>query len=94
MSIFELCLTASISIDVKWIPREENLLSDEIRKIFDYDDWDVFTKYFKFVDSLYGPHTFDRFADSNNKNIDIFNSRFYTTGSSGVDDAFSFNWES
>ncbi|CAC5404855.1 unnamed protein product [Mytilus coruscus] len=45
-----------------------------------------------FQDSMYGPHSVDRFADSNNKKIELFNSRFYTPGSSGVD-AFSFDWK-
>jgi len=47
--------------------------------------------FFKFVDGLFEPHSFDRFANSENLKINTFNSKFHTPGTSGVD-AFAFNW--
>ncbi|VDI13202.1 Hypothetical predicted protein [Mytilus galloprovincialis] len=92
MSIFSICVKNSINIDIEWIPRGKNIKADAISKIFDFDDWGVSLEFFEFIDSMYGPHSVDRFADSNNKKIELFNSRFYTPGSSGVD-AFSFDWK-
>jgi hypothetical protein len=67
-----------------------NAKSDAISKIFNYDDWGVFVDFFKFVDGLFGPHSFDRFTNSENFKINKFNSKFHTPGTSGVD-AFAFN---
>lgn len=43
------------------------------------------------MESLYGPHTVDRLADSNNKKLNRFNSKFFTPGTSGVD-AFAYTY--
>ena len=47
--------------------------------------------FFKFVDGLFGLHSFDRFANSETFKINKLNSKFSTPGTSGVD-AFAFNW--
>ena len=39
--IFSTYVKNGISIDIQWIPRELNAKSDEISKIYDYDDWGV-----------------------------------------------------
>ena len=91
MSIFSVCLQNSINIDIQWIPRDLNTEADNISKLFDFDDWGVSKEFFEFLDSIFGPHSLDRFADSNNKKLEKFNSKFYTPGTSGVD-AFAFNW--
>ena len=38
----------------------------------------------------WGPFTFDRFADCNNKKTARFNSKYWSPGTSGVD-AFAYN---
>ncbi|KAK3093064.1 hypothetical protein FSP39_010639 [Pinctada imbricata] len=91
LAIFEICRQKSITLDMQWIPRSLNTPADELSKVFDFDDWGVSVQFFKFIDSIYGPHTVDRFADSNNTKLPIFCSKFFTTGTSGVD-AFSMNW--
>ncbi|XP_063419641.1 uncharacterized protein LOC134704601 [Mytilus trossulus] len=91
MSIFSVCVKNSIYLDIQWIPRDQNVQADSLSRIFDYDDWSVTDEFFHFIDNLFGPHTCDRFADSNNNKIARFNSKFYTQGTSGVD-AFAFNW--
>ena len=92
MSIFSVCRSRSISMDVQWLPRDLNYEADIVSKIYDFDDWGVTKEFFSFVDSLFGPHTVDRFADSNNSKLPRFNSRFATLGSDGVD-AFSIDWK-
>ena len=91
LSIFSICIKNGISLDIQWIPRDKNSRADEISRIFDYDDWGVSQNFFQFIDDMFGPHTVDRFADLNNKKIEIFSSKFYTPYTSGVD-AFAFNW--
>ena len=60
-------------------------------KIFDFDDWGVSENIFNFFNNLWGPFTCDVFADSENRKIDTFLSRFFTPGTSGVD-AFAYDW--
>ncbi|VDI41319.1 Hypothetical predicted protein [Mytilus galloprovincialis] len=50
-----------------------------------------FTEYFQFLDYLWGPHTFDRFANMDNDKVDKFSSLYWNPGSSAVD-AFSCHW--
>lgn len=48
-------------------------------------------KYFRILDQLWGPHTFDRFASATNNQCSKFCSRFWCPASAGVD-AFAYNW--
>ena len=91
LDIFSFCVQNSISLEVQWIPRTLNAQADAISRIIDYDDWGVSWEFFCFLDRMFGPHDFDRFADCENTKVPVFNSRYYSPGSSGVD-AFSFSW--
>ena len=68
-SIFSICALNSISLLVQWLPRDQNTAADAVSKFFDYDDLGVSYEFFAYVDFLFGPHTIDRFADSNNTNL-------------------------
>ena len=46
--IFNLCIRKNISLEVEWIPREQNQTADAYSKVFDYDDWSISDKYFDF----------------------------------------------
>ena len=93
MVIFNYCRQHTISLDVQWIPREENQVADGISRIIDFDDWGISLEFFRYVDSIFGPHTIDRFADNLNTKLSVFNSRFWCPGTSSVD-AFSCSWDS
>lgn len=47
--------------------------------------------FFQFIDSFWGPHTVDRFANVYNTKLPRFNSLFWFPETEGVD-AFSQNW--
>jgi len=93
LNIFEVSLSNLINLKINWIPREENIRADFISKIIDYDDWSVSMEFFQYIDSRWGPHTIDRFANYYNTKITRFNSRFCNPNSEAVD-AFSQNWKS
>ena len=76
----------------EWVPRDVNVLADEISKTVDYDDWTTTRDFFAYMDSLWGPHTVDRFADSFNTKLSPFNSRFLVPGTESVN-ALSISWE-
>ena len=72
IEIFNLCIRKNISIEVEWIPREQNQTADAYNKVFDYDDWSISDKFFDFFNKLWGPFTCDLFADTNNHKINLF----------------------
>ena len=92
-SMFELCVKSCIFLDVVWKPRSLNIDEDLFSKVFDFDDWEVSEWVFKLFDKRWGPHTFDRFANSKNCKVEKFNSQFWTPGTSSVD-AFVYDWSS
>ncbi|VDH92658.1 Hypothetical predicted protein [Mytilus galloprovincialis] len=83
LSIFHICLSCDIFLELEWIPRDENYYADYLSKIFDYDDWGVSTHIFTYFSSLWGPFTCDRFADSKNSKVEFFNSKYFTPDTSG-----------
>ena len=85
LNIFQFCHEHCISLDPQWVPRRENQIADEISRIVDLDDWGVSQIFFNFIDSIFGPHTVDRFADNLNKKVDRFNSKYWCPGTSRVD---------
>lgn len=89
--IFEFCHERSIQLWIEWIPRKDNALADALSKLHDRDDWMLNSKYFRILDKLWGPHTFDRFASATNKQCGQFNSRFWCPGSAGVN-ALAYDW--
>ena len=46
----------------------------------DYDDWGINKAVFQWLESLWGPHSIDRFANSHNRQPERYNSRFYDVG--------------
>ncbi|CAC5365878.1 unnamed protein product [Mytilus coruscus] len=91
IEIFNLCVQNSISMEVEWVPREENKIADFYSKIFDFDDWHISDIHFKYFHSLWGPFTCDVFADSNNNKVPMFFSPHWCPGTGGVD-AFAYDW--
>ncbi|CAH3186559.1 unnamed protein product [Porites lobata] len=83
LDIHRLCLLASVSIDMQWIPRDLNIIADDISKFVDLDDYSINDRVFYSLDELWGPHTCDRFACHYNAKLPKFNTRFYQPGTSG-----------
>jgi hypothetical protein len=65
--------------------------ADFISRIVDYDDWGVSDEIFIHLDSLWGPHEIDWFANYNNHKLPVFYSRYWTINAIGID-AFTVNW--
>ena len=93
MDIHETCVENDISISSQWIPRESNKEADRLSRMNDCDDWGIQTWVFMLLDKEWGSHTFDRFATNYNRKCDSFNSKFWCSGTSGID-AFRFSWSS
>ena len=91
IEIFDICKSENINLQIQWIPRELNNVSDSVSKYIDYDDWRISPVLFDYINNIWGPFTIDRFADQFNKQIPRFNSKFENEGSECVN-AFTIKW--
>ena len=97
LKIFKYCKENQISLQVQWVPRDQNDKADAFlttrlkSRVVDFDDWGVSRIFFQFIDGLWGPHSVDRFADDLNAKLPKFNSKFWCPKTDQVD-AFSCNW--
>ena len=91
LGIFSTCASNNIRIEPEWIPREQNELADYYSRIVDYDDWMLNPSVFSWLDSLWGPHSVDHFANPSNAQLERFNSRYWAPGSEAVN-AFTCSW--
>ena len=89
--IFDFCIVHDIVLELAWLPRELNQVSDFYSKQFDYDDWSISDLIFEFFNKKWGPFSCDRFADQTNAKVVKFNSKYWCPRTSGVD-AFAFDW--
>lgn len=90
-SIFSICNTSNITMEVQWIPRTENAKADYISRMIDHEDWQITFEFFDFLNFLWGPHSIDRFASISNRKTVRFNSLFWNPDSEAID-AFTQNW--
>ena len=74
----------SIRLEVQWIPRTENE-ADYVSHLIHLDDWQITQDLFLSLEDLWDPHTVDCFANYYTAKFPISFSRFWNTGSSGID---------
>lgn len=91
--IFCMCFCNAIVLEPQWVPREDNVIADELSRIIDLDDWQLNPVVFSIVDDRWGPHSVDRFAADYNTQLSRFNSRYAVPGCEAVD-AFTVHWGS
>ena len=53
MKVFENCISYQIRLEPDRLPREENELADFIRRVVDYDDWQVNPELFHGLDGVW-----------------------------------------
>jgi hypothetical protein len=83
VQVAEICYIGRIQLFPVWIPRSENMVADELsRRTMDCDDWQLDPYWFRHLDSIWGPHTIDRFADDANCQLPVFNSKVFCSGTS------------
>ena len=75
LSIFHVCASSGISLEMKWIPRDSNHQADSLSRLIDFDDYSIDDDVFHMLDCKWGPHTVDRFACSYNAKLPRFKSR-------------------
>ena len=89
--IFSLTIQCQIRLEPEWVPREQNEQADYLSRIIDLDDWLLNPEIFAQLDAQWGPHTIDRFASCDNRQLPRFNSCCWNPGSEAVD-TFTADW--
>ena len=90
VAVFSICAEHSIRLEPAWVPREENMYADYISKVVEIDDWQLSPGIFEWLDTLWGPHSVDRFANNSNTQLPRFNSKFWCIGTEAVDTFICF----
>ena len=75
----------------KWVPRTDNFVTDHSSRCSDSGDWSISDFIFTALENKWGLHTVDRFACHYNAKCEVFNSRYWCPGTSGID-PFSVSW--
>ena len=86
------CNRNDIKLCSIWVPRALNKQADQLSRKFDSDDWSVCDEIYTELNNRWGPYTFDRFAHDYNARCVKFSSRFWCSGTSGLD-AFKYSWD-
>ena len=91
LDIFTITRQFNIQLSMTWVSHEHNLKADLFSRIIEYDDWGIHPKWFAHIASRLGHTDFDRFADQYNTKTVLYNSRFYTESTAGID-CFTQDW--
>ena len=91
LKIHGTCRDKHINLIPRWIARQENKEADYLSRCSDSDDWAIQRWVFNWLDTLWGPHTYDRFASDYNTKCKLFSSRWWCPGTAAID-AFSISW--
>ncbi|MEW8548152.1 MAG: reverse transcriptase domain-containing protein [Candidatus Thiodiazotropha sp.] len=92
IAVNEACSSKSVCLLPTWVPREKIEKADFLSRCTDSDDWGMKWWVFLWLDHLWGPHTYDRFASDYNAKCATFSSRWWCPGTSAID-AFSESWQ-
>lgn len=74
-----------ISLRPVYIRSEDNSYADALSRMPLQEDWKLNPAWFRWCDLRWGPHTTDRFASFNNRQVLRYNSEFLDPQSAGVD---------
>ena len=91
LDIFQLCLENAIVLEAQWTPRSLIDRADMLSRFIDPDDWSLHPSVFRLLDARWGPHTIDRFASHYITQLPLFNSKYASPRTCGVD-AFIQDW--
>ena len=91
MDIFKLCIENNINLFPEWVHRSENETVDWKSKDLDKDDYMLNSDIFAVADTLWGPHTVDRFSSFKARQVPRLCSR-RVNNCMQLLDAFSARW--
>jgi hypothetical protein len=83
--LWELIDTNNIIIRALYSIHGQQIWADKLSRETDMDDWQLNPRIFTYMDSLWGPHSIERFATQGNSQFPRYNSRWRDPTSEAVD---------
>lgn len=92
-NIWDLAIRNNINIQAKHLAGKLNVEADRLSRLPAQYEWFMHPSLFAYIDSLFGPHTIDRFASILTRQITRYNSLFWDPETEGVDALHQNNWQ-
>ncbi len=88
--LFRVGLEHRITLNVKWVPKEENTQAEELSKLLIPDDSMLSRAFFRKLEERFGQQNLHLFASGANNQCEKFYSLHWCRGTASVN-AFAFN---
>ncbi len=92
-NVFVHCQAHQIELVAKYFAGKKNVLADRLSRIMTHYEFALYPRLFHLLDSMWGPHTVDRFASEQFHQVPRYNSLYLDPGTEAVD-ALSQSWAS
>lgn len=92
-NIWDLTIRNSIKIQAKHLAGSRNVEADALSRLSPQYEWFIHPSLFNYLDTLFGPHTIDRFASILTNQVPRYNSLYLDPGTEGVDALHQTNWQ-
>ena len=90
--IWKIALENNITILARHLAGKSNTRADELSRRHDKHEWMLSPAMFQLLDSVWGPHTIDRFASALTTQLPKYNSRFWDPNGMRIDAMAQTDW--
>lgn len=91
-NIWRIVVENNIQIQARHLRGIKNKVADELSRLPSHYEWMLNPTIFQYLDSIWGPHTCDRFASHNTCQLIYYNSLYADPSTSGIDALAQMNW--
>ena len=91
-SVWATAFQHNIQISARHLSGTLNLEADALSRHESPYEWQIHPVIFQYIDKLWGPHTFDRFASLTNRLLPLYNSLLHDPETSGIDTLAQKKW--
>ena len=85
VAVYKLCRELTMRLSVEWVRRDYNVEADQLSRLNDRNDYTLDPACSRYIDHLWGPHTVDRFASLQTRQLERFCSRYRKPRCEAVD---------
>ena len=90
--IWKLALDNKITLISKHLSGKSNTRADQLSRVKDKHEWMLSRPAFRMLDSVWGPHTVDRFASATTRQLPVYNCRYLDPNGMMVDAMAQRDW--
>ncbi|GFN95919.1 reverse transcriptase [Plakobranchus ocellatus] len=90
--IWTLAIKNNVQITAHYLAGKLNIQADALSRLQSQHEWELNPNLYHYLDTVWGPHTIDRFATINTTKCKRYNSRYLDPGCCGVDALHQSDW--